>query len=461
MLHSLRLRLFLTFVVLIIATVAAVALFASRATSTEFRRYVDPGGGLRHRRLAALLAVYYHHAGRWEGVQPLLEQVGQLSGERIVLADETGLIVADSSARLVGQRVGPNWPRPVVLVDAAGWTVGAAYINPTGPPLAGAPERTFLASVNRSLGLAVIAGIVVAVVTTLLLSRHILAPVEALTAAARRMERGDLSQRVEVQSNDEIGQLAHAFNAMADGLARTEQLRRQMVGDVAHELRTPLSNLRGYLEALRDGVLEPEPQLMASLHEEAMLLTRLVDDLQELALADAGQLRLARQRAELADIVRQATGGFEHEAAGKGVTLRTELAPDLPPVHVDAQRIGQVLRNLIENALVHTPAGGEVSVSARRAGAEVEVSVRDTGCGIAPEHLPYVFERFYRADPSRTRRTGGAGLGLTIVKKLVEAHGGTVRAESELGKGSTFTFTVPVADGAPPSTPAQTSEVMG
>ncbi len=449
MLRSLRVRLFLIFVALIIATLGAVALFASRTTSHEFRRYVDYGGGLRQRRLAAMLAVYYHQAGRWEGVQSLLEQIGQLSGERIILADETGLIVADSGGKLVGQRVRPNWPRPVVLLDAAGWTVGSAYINPTGPPPPEGPEQSFLASVNRSLGLAVVAVVAAAAVATLLLSRHILAPVEALTAAARRMERGDLTQRVQVQSDDEIGQLAHAFNAMADGLARTEELRRQMVGDVAHELRTPLANLRGYLEALRDGVLEPEPQLMASLHEEAMLLTRLVDDLQELALADAGQLKLARHEAGLPEIVRQAAAGFEHEATAKGLSLRTELPADLPCVYVDAQRIGQVLRNLIENALAHTPAGGEITIFARRVGAHVEVSVRDTGTGIAPEHLPYVFERFYRADPSRARSTGGAGLGLTIVKKLVEAHGGEARVESEPGKGSTFTFTLPVADGAP------------
>jgi signal transduction histidine kinase len=302
-----------------------------------------------------------------------------------------------------------------------------------------------LAGINRALLLAAVVAGLAAVLLTVGLSRRILGPVSTLTAAARRMERGDLSQRVEVQSNDEIGELARAFNAMADGLTRLEDLRRSMVSDVAHELRTPLSNIRGYLEALQDGVVEPKREIIDSLHEEAMLLNRLVDDLQELALAEAGQLRLERQSVAPADLVNRAMEAARAQAAAGGITLQVDLPADLSLVDVDPQRIGQVLGNLLSNALTHTPPGGEVVVAAQARESEVELSVSDTGEGILPEHLPYIFERFYRADKSRSRATGGTGLGLAIARQLVEAHGGRIEVESEVGRGTQFTFTLPVA----------------
>jgi signal transduction histidine kinase len=260
------------------------------------------------------------------------------------------------------------------------------------------------------------------------------------------MEKGDLSQRVEVHSQDEIGELARAFNAMADGLARLEELRRNMVTDVAHELRTPLSNIRGYLEALQDGVVEPKPEVIDSLHEEAMLLNRLVDDLRELTLAEAGQLKLERRPVAPADLVDRALEAARAQAEAKGIALQADLPEDLPLVDVDSQRIGQVLGNLLSNALTHTPPGGKVVVVARAKQLAVEVSVSDTGEGIPLERLPYIFERFYRADRSRSRATGGTGLGLSIAKQLVEAHGGRISVASQVGQGTTFTFTLPVAE---------------
>jgi len=447
-LTSLRVRLFLTFLALVVVTLGAVAVFATHTTTSEFQRYVERGGAARHGRFQSALAMYYREAGNWDGVQSLVEEMEQISGERVVLANNAGQVIADSGKKLVGQRVGGDWARPASLITDRGRPIGVLYINPLGSAESSASAATFLGSVNRSLWLAVAAASVAAVLLTLFLSHRILVPVQALTAAARRMERGDLSQRVEVRSNDEIGQLAHAFNAMADSLDRLEQLRRHMISDVAHELRTPLANIRGYLEALRDRVVEPSPELVDSLYEEAMLLSRLVDDLQELALAEAGQLRLVRQPVDLAEVVQQAVHSFQPQADAKRLAIETELPPGLPPVYADRQRVGQVLRNLLRNAVAYTPAGGQITVSARQVGAELEVAVRDTGVGIAPEHLPYIFERFYRADRSRTRSTGGAGLGLTIVKQLVEAHGGCVRVESQVGAGSTFIFTLPVASEA-------------
>lgn len=444
MFHSLRFRLLLMMIIVMLVAVGTVALFASRAATSEFQRYVEHGGMLRHQRFEAVLAMYYDQSRGWDGVQPLVEQMGQISGERIILADGEGQIVADSGRKLMGQAVGRDWAGPTALITFGGAPVGVVYVSPMGGSGSSASEEVFIGSVNRSLLLAVMAAGLAAVLLTLALSRRILGPVEALTAAARRMEKGDLSQRAEVQSRDEVGELARAFNAMADGLARLETLRRNMVTDVAHELRTPLSNVRGYLEALRDGLTRPSPALIDSLYEEAMLLSRLVDDLQELALAEAGQLKLVRQPVALAEIVEQVVSIFQAQTTAKGLTMRADLPADLPPANADPERVGQVLRNLLDNAIAYTLPGGEIIVAARTVGSEVEVSVRDTGIGIASEHLPYVFERFYRADKSRARTTGGAGLGLAIVKQLVEAHGGRVWAESEPDQGSRFSFTLPL-----------------
>jgi len=435
-------------ILVLLVAVGVVALFASRGTTTQFRRYERYGGLLRQRRFEMFLRGYYARNGSWDGVQPLVEQMAQISGERVVLADAHGRVVADSARSLVGQEAGRDWAGRSATIPYGDTPVGAVYLSPVGETESASGEA-YLSAANRTLLWGVLAGGLTAVLLALALSRRILGPVEALTAAARRMGKGDLSQRVEVQSRDEIGELARSFNAMADGLARLEELRRNMVTDVAHELRTPLSNIRGYLEAFRDGVVQPEPEVIGSLYEEAMLLNRLLDDLQELALAEAGQLRLERRPVVVSDVVNRAVEAAHARASVKGVALKVELPADLPLVEVDPQRIEQVLGNLLSNGLTHTPSGGEVVSTARAREGEVEVSVSDTGEGIPPEHLPYVFERFYRVDKSRSRATGGTGLGLAIAKQLVEAHGGRISVESEVGQGTRFTFTLPVAEAWP------------
>jgi signal transduction histidine kinase len=459
--HTLRFRLIVTLVLIVVAAVGIVAFFGTVVTTRTFTRYEEHGGMMRHRRFEMVLTQHYAQNGSWADVQPQVERMGQITGERIVLADEEERIVADSAGELIGQPVGQDWPPPSPPIIYHGARVGTLYTD--FPGWGGKPgSEDFLAPVNRTLLLIAVAAGLGAVLLILGLSRRILAPVEALTAAVRRMEAGDLSQRVEITSRDEIGDLARAFNAMADGLARLEELRRQLVTDVAHELRTPLSNIRGYLEAIQDGVVEPDRRVIDSLHEETMLLNRLVDDLQDLSLAEAGQLRLERRPVALADVVDRAVEAARPRAAAKGVALQVDLPGDLPPVDVDPQRIGQVLRNLLDNGLTHTGPGGEIAVTAQVAGRWVEVSVRDTGAGIAAEDLPYVFERFYRADKSRSRATGGAGLGLAIVKQLVEAHGGRIEVESRgepswsptvgepswspTAEGTRFTFTLPVGE---------------
>jgi signal transduction histidine kinase len=287
--------------------------------------------------------------------------------------------------------------------------------------------------------------VAIAVAITFFLSRRILAPVKALTSAAKRLGRGDFSQRVQVKDRSELGELGRAFNAMTSDLERTEKLRRNMVADVAHELRTPLSNVRGYLEAIRDGVIKPDANTIRSLSEEAMLLSRLVDDLQDLALAEAGELKLVCQTEDVSELVNQTVATVQAQATAKGLSVSIDLSDRLPPVNIDYHRISQVLRNLLENAVAHTAKGGSITVAAKPQDNWVEVSVTDTGEGIPADDLPNIFERFYRVDKSRARATGGSGLGLTIAKRLVEAHGGKIKVQSELGKGSRFSFTIPVA----------------
>jgi signal transduction histidine kinase len=271
-------------------------------------------------------------------------------------------------------------------------------------------------------------------------------PIGVLANAARRLGRGDLSQRVEFQGKGEVGELAQAFNSMAANLERAEQLRRNMIADVAHELRTPLSNIQGYLEAIRDRVMKPNAATIRSLNEETALLSRLVDELQELSLAEAGELKLVYHAEDIAKLVKQAVTSWQPQVAAKEISLSLDLHDNLPLVNIDRQRVNEVLHNLLKNAVAHTHKGGTINVAAMVQGDWVEVGVSDTGEGIPAEDLPNIFERFYRVDRSRARATGGSGLGLTIAKRLVEAHGGKITVQSELGKGSRFAFTLPIAE---------------
>lgn len=441
MIHSLWARLLLAFVLVLGVALGGVSLFASHTASTEFRGYMDRRIELGYRRFLGEMMRYYTDNRGWSGVQLTVERLSQVTGDHILLADGRGTIVADSEGKMIGQQAGKlKGAAPVMYRDVQ---VGTVYVNPGRAPEAG--EVAFLSSVNRSLLLSAGAAAALALLLTVVLSRRILGPVEALTRAVRAMERGDLTQQVRVESRDEVGELARAFNSMAGSLSRNEQLRKNMVTDVAHELRTPLSNIRGYLEAMRDGVLAPDEKTLDSAFEEAIHLSRLVDDLQELALAEAGQLKLDRSATDLSEVVDRVLRALGPQASTKDIALSAELPEGLPPLEIDPGRIGQVLQNLLSNALAHTPEGGAVKVGAGRVSGRVEVWVSDTGSGIPPEHLPYIFERFYRVDPSRARSTGGSGIGLAISRQLVEAHGGRIWAESEVAKGSTFRFTLPPA----------------
>lgn len=307
---------------------------------------------------------------------------------------------------------------------------------------------TFRASLTQGLLVAAGAAVATAIGASLLVSRRIALPIRRLAQASHRIADGHYSERVAMRGQDELGELGTSFNAMAGALEQTEQRRMQLIGDVAHELRTPIATLRGYMEGLMDGVVEPSDQTWTRLHAETGRLQRLVDDLQELSRAEARQLSLNLQRVSLADAVRVAVDRLRDAFVDKSVSLEVDVPDRLPRVMADLDRLVQVLTNLLSNALRYTPAPGRVGIQVTYAGGgEVSIAVCDTGVGIAAEHLPHVFERFYRVDKSRSRALGGSGIGLTIARAAVEAMGGRMWAESEgQGRGATFRFTLPVAD---------------
>ena len=479
MFHSLRFRLNFVMLMVLVIAIAAVAFFYSQRTRMEFQRFVmsssDSESGLMP--AGDILADHFARNGTWEGVGPVIERVGMIAGKRLILVDDRNQVIAATGPELAGAiiepadggRVSIRWeesrrlqspggglreiveldervirgPSQMSLTAKTGGAIGTLYMLPLDSPELNRNQALFVSSLNRTLLLGVLAAVVLALTVTFALSRRILAPIEALTGAVRRMANGELDQKIEARSRDEIGDLTRSFNLMADSLARLEQLRRNLVNDVAHEFRTPLTNVRCHLETVQDGLAVPDAEFINSLHEEVMLLGRIVDDLQELALAESNQLRLDRSPISINEEIGRAINTFQPRALALGIDLSFDPAPALPRAYADPGRLAQILRNLLNNAVTHTPPGGLVEVSARASDSTVEVIVRDTGPGISEEHLPNIFERFYRTDSSRERATGGAGLGLPIVKQLVLAQGGKVRVESKVGIGSTFAFSLP------------------
>ncbi|MFG2560305.1 sensor histidine kinase [Streptomyces sp. NPDC048496] len=332
-------------------------------------------------------------------------------------------------------------PALLFIGDAGGATVPGFDLSPANTARIAGVAALVLA---LTVGASVLAGV------------RLVRPLQALTGAAERVRDGEESAPVPVTADNEIGRLAAAFNDMTAHRARLEEQRKVMVSDVAHELRTPLSNIRGWLEAAQDGVADLDAAFVASLLEEAVQLQHIVDDLQDLAAADAGALRLHPAPVRIDDLLGQVAAAHQARAETAGMTLTVRTADPGPPplpLTADPVRLRQALGNLVSNAIRHTPPDGHVTLRAygSESGDEVVVDVEDTGSGISPEDLPYVFDRFWRAEKSRSRRTGGSGLGLAIVRKLAEAHGGAVSAASTEGKGSVFTLRLPAS---PHRTPA-------
>jgi signal transduction histidine kinase len=322
----------------------------------------------------------------------------------------------------------------------------------TSTTTANALEEQFVTRINGYLWIAGFISIAAAFVLGLIVTRQITQPIYELKEGATRIAGGNLDYRVNIRSKDEFGDLANSFNQMATSLKKDEEMRRRLITDISHELRTPLTVIDGTVTAIEDGVFAPNREHLDTIKEQTTMLTRLVTDLRDLSLAESGQLKLDRTPTDMADFLRRKLTQFEAKAWEKHITLQLDATLGLPLINIDRFRIDQVVTNLLANALTHTPNSGSIKVGLKNvvgAGNSVSlvVSIADTGEGIPPEHLPHMFERFYRVESARSRTDGGAGLGLAIVKQMVLAHGGTVRVESEIGKGSTFYITLPMSGG--------------
>jgi two-component system, OmpR family, sensor histidine kinase BaeS len=314
-------------------------------------------------------------------------------------------------------------------------------------------DMAFHTATLISLGVAVSVSVAVALALSSIVSTRIVRPVRELADAAQQIAHGARDARVPARGTDELAELAGAFNEMAASLERAEQIRSQLLADVAHELRTPLATVESYVEALSDGVLAADDENWGVIRAETSRLNRLVDDLQKVSRAQAHQLDLHLAPVATAVLVSDAVKAAEPAYASKGVALEAHIEPDVPAIEADSERIAEVLANLLTNALRHTPTGGIVNVSAHQRDDQLEIAVADNGEGIALEHLDRVFERFYRIDPARSRASGGTGIGLAIVRAIAEAHGGSVTATSPgTGSGTTVTLLLPIHH--PPGSPA-------
>ncbi|MBN1316545.1 MAG: HAMP domain-containing protein [Anaerolineales bacterium] len=452
---SLPIKLLGSFAVVIIMSATVVAALSRQSATREFTRFInenlqdDPP-----EYMIVDLANYFSEQGDWAGVEQVLGQIMIADEENeadfpMLLVDDQGNVVATnwmhlSNNQFPEQEMSLGWPIQV-NGEIVGTLISPGRV-PGPPPLQpdglGPQEEAIIQRVQQAILISGLSAGVAALIIAGGLTWGLVRPLKKLTAAAEGIARGDLSQRVSVASSDEVGELAATFNHMASELEQAEQLRRDMTVDIAHELRTPLSVVRGKLEGVLDGVYPATPEHLQPILEATDLLTFLVEDLRMLAQAEAGKLVLEKEKVNVAELLQDAVINFEHQATDQGVELQLGNLSDTLQVTADWRRVNQVMGNLISNALRHTPKGGKITITAAAVKGKILITVQDTGAGIPPADLPRVFDRFWRGEKSRSRASGGIGLGLAIAKQLVNLHGGSIGVESETGNGSTFWFTL-------------------
>lgn len=452
--RSISTKLILAFLSIGVVSVAVIFFTARWNTRLEFIRFIAD-----QNQSAIVTSLLNHHRqnGSWDGVEPLFIRshrpgMGMGQGPHMemmqpyLLTDPNGYVIVPSGRYRIGERLSKEQLEIGIPLTEDGEIIG--ILIPLGGAFQGTPrELEFIERTNRTLFYGALVGAIIALFLGVFLSRTITRPIRELTRATHAISEGDLSQQVPVRTNDELGELARAFNKMSAELSRSVNARKQMTADIAHELRTPLSLILGHAEAVHDGVLPPTKENFEIIREEAVRLEHLVDDLRTLSLADAGELSILPQPIEPDRLLREVTSLYQYQAQKKNISLELDGAigatPPLPTLEVDPGRMTQVLTNILDNALRHTPEGGRIVLSARQRGGRVELAVQDSGPGLPKEETERIFERFYRADASRRRDEGGSGLGLAIAKSIVQAHNGQIWAESEPGKGLKIIISLP------------------
>ncbi|HTX89884.1 MAG TPA: HAMP domain-containing sensor histidine kinase [Anaerolineales bacterium] len=464
MTRSITLKLILAFLLVSVTVVALASGITYWLTVGEFKQLVF---NQSRDRFVADAALYYQINGTWNGVldyfdlrnvspqpgggpgpSPDQPSFGPGNGQghspafAFLLADSAGKVLVPAGTYQAGDLVPQARLAQGTAVEVNGKRVGTVLVLGNPPPL-GTLETQYLNRTNMALLYAALGAALVALLLGIILARTLTHPLRDLTAAIHAMAKGDLKQHVVVNTQDEIGELAAAFNQMSADLDRLNRSRRQMTADIAHDLRSPLTVIGGYVESMRDGVLKPTPERLDTIHAEVDHLQRLVEDLRTLSQADAGELSLNREAVDPLALLEQIAKSYGHLAGQKKVALEVQADSGLPKVRIDPDRMAQVFGNLVTNSLRYTPEDGRIVLSAGQEAGSLVFTVRDTGQGIPAEALPHIFDRFYRADPARSQGSE-SGLGLAIARSIVEAHGGSISAESEVGKGTTIRIAFPV-----------------
>jgi signal transduction histidine kinase len=443
--RSISSKLILAFLSIGIVSVAVIFFTAIRNTRAEFISFLTDQ---TQSDTITQLSEYHQTYGSWAGVENLFRAgnnppqpgMGPDPHRRYLFAlvDEDGRVILPNGNYHRGEQVSAYELKRGTPITEDGKIVG--ILVPVRVPFEGRPrELEFIARTNRILLYGALIGSVIALLLGVFLSRTLTRPIRELTKATHAVSEGDLSQQVPVRSNDELGELAQAFNKMSSELSRSVNARKQMTADIAHELRTPLSLILGHAEAVHDGVLPPTRENFEIIREEATRLEHLVNDLRILSLADAGELTITLQTVDPQRLLQEIAALYQVQTQRKNISMELDIAASLSTIG----RMTQVLTNILDNALRHTPEGGTIILSAREVNDQVELAVQDSGPGLKAEDLDRIFNRFYRTDASRQREDGGSGLGLAIAKSIVLAHGGQVSAESEVGKGLKIIITLP------------------
>ena len=458
-LNKLWLRLSVAFLLVALLAIAAVALIVRSTTENSFRQYIqDRESDTLQGVSASDLEAFYAENGSWLGVEKLLpgskgqgqgQQQGRGRGANVIIADRENMIVASTDDTLVGTRLNVNaYPKSIsLMVD--GEQVGLLIQETPSTVALGEAETDFLSKMTDNFIIAAAGVALLAVVVGVGLSWQITRPIRKLTLAVEDLKAGHLGRQANVSGSTEINDLSAAFNTMSNDLATGETLRKHMAAAVAHELRTPVSVLRGHLEAMLDGVFPLDAQHLAVAYDQTIHLTRLVEDLRLMTRAEAGQLPLNKVLVSPGDLITRVVEQFQPLAVDSTIELTIHSAANLPAVSVDVDRVQQILSNLLANALRYTPENGQITITAIRVDQAIQVKIENTGSSLPPAQREHVFDPFWRAEDARARDSGGTGLGLAIVRQLVMVHGGRIWVESDSGHGDSdrtaFLFTLPIS----------------